>query len=106
MAAVIQVNRIARPAIQFFSHIVNRTAMDLHAISQCAFMRMGSFVERQQGRVNIDYFPGPRFQQHGGHDAHETGAGDQIQLLRLQIIIERFVKTFARLKFFMINDIR
>ncbi len=80
--------------------------MNLHAISQRPFMRMGSLVERQQGRMNVDHFPGPGFQQHRGHDAHESGAGDQVQFLRLQIVIERGIKIFARRIFFMINDMR
>ena len=39
-----------RPAIQFFSHIMNRAAMNLHAISQRPLMRMGPLVERQAGK--------------------------------------------------------
>jgi len=93
-----------RSAVQFFSHIMHLAAMDFHAISQGPFMRMGSLVERQQGRVNVDHFPGPRLQQHRGHDAHESGAGDQVQFLRLQIIVERRIKTFPRRKAFVIND--
>ncbi len=80
--------------------------MNLHAISQRPFMRMGALVERQQRRMNVDHFPGPGFQQHRCHDAHESGTGDQVQSLRLQIVIEGGVERFACRITFMINDMR
>jgi hypothetical protein len=56
--------------------------------------------------MNVDHSSGPGFQQHRGHDAHETGTGDKVQCLRLQIVVERRVKSFACRKFFVINDMR
>ena len=55
--------------------------MNFHAISQRPLVGMSPLVEWQKGRVDIDHFPCPWLQQHRCHDAHESGASDQIQIL-------------------------
>jgi len=92
-----------RPGIHFRHHEMNRRAVNLDAVGQCALVRVEAFVGRQQRRMDVQHpaFPLPdeprRQQAQESGEAHEFDVVGNKRLVELAL--ERFAVLAERLAF-------
>ncbi len=77
--------------------------MDLDAIRQRPFVRIEAAIERQQGRVDIDHPADPLGSQPGRQNAHEAGAGDNVDIAREHRLMQNSLKGFAARKISVVD---
>jgi len=85
----------SRAAIQFVGDEVNRAAVMRIAGFKYAVVRVESWVQRQQRRMDVEYFSVEMSYEPRAQDAHESGQNDERGLESIEFLRDGSIKGFA-----------